>query len=252
MAQKTLRLKAWRVPGAGDPAAAPLRKIGMALPSTSSLQSAAPQARARVRHLSIVQLASVRDQAPGPEQLAAWLLAVAQTQDREAFGHLFTYFAPRIKSYLLRAGTSEDVAEDLAQEALVTLWRKAALFDARQAGASTWVFTIARNLRVDRHRRAGTQAGQESVEFDFDTLVHDGPALDEYLDAAREQARLKAALRALPPEQAEVLRLSYYEEQPHARIAQSLGIPLGTVKSRMRLAVANLRRRLQLLDEVNR
>ncbi|MDA7414888.1 sigma-70 family RNA polymerase sigma factor [Xenophilus arseniciresistens] len=196
-------------------------------------------------------LAPVRADAPSPEQLAAWLLAVAQAQDRVAFGQLFTHFAPRIKSYLMRGGTPEDVAEDLAQEALVALWRKAALFDPSQAAVSTWMFTIARNLRVDRHRRASTQAEQDSVEIDPDTLVDDAPAPGDHLDAMREQARLHAALRGLPPEQAEVLRLSYYEDQPHARIAQLLDIPLGTVKSRVRLAVANLRRRLQALEEAS-
>ncbi|RYF81931.1 MAG: sigma-70 family RNA polymerase sigma factor [Comamonadaceae bacterium] len=210
--------------------------------------SAASSARPRAVHLSIVPPAPARPDAPGPEQLAAWLHAVAQTQDREAFGRLFAHFAPRIKSYLLRGGTPDDVAEDLAQETLVMLWRKAALFDGRQAGVSTWVFTIARNLRVDRFRRVGAQPEHEACDFDLDTLVQDGPAPDERLHAEREQTRLRAALRGLPPEQAEVLRLSYYEEQPHARIAQLLDIPLGTVKSRVRLAVVNLRRLLDVLE----
>ena len=221
--------------------------MAMALPVPLSLLSALP-VRPRASHLSIVPPASVRLDAPGPEQLAAWLHAVAQTQDRAAFGHLFAHFAPRIKSYLLRGGSPDDVAEDLAQETLVLVWRKAALFDGRQAGVSTWVFTIARNLRVDRFRRTGAQGDQESYEFDLDTLVQEGPAPDERLHAEREQTRLRAALRCLPPEQAEVLRLSYYEEQPHARIAQLLDIPLGTVKSRVRLAVANLRRLLDVLE----
>lgn len=217
----------------------------MASPAHSP--SADPPRRPRFGHLSIVPPAIVRSDAPGPEQLAAWLHAVALTQDRAAFGHLFTHFAPRIKSYLLRGGTADDVAEELTQEAMVLVWRKAALFDSRQAAVSTWVFTIARNLRVDRFRRAGHQI-EEAPEVDLDALVHDAPAPEERLHAAREQERLRAALRGLPPEQAEVLRLSYYEEQPHARIAQKLGIPLGTVKSRVRLAVANLRRLLDVLE----
>ncbi|RYY92698.1 MAG: sigma-70 family RNA polymerase sigma factor, partial [Comamonadaceae bacterium] len=180
------------------------------------------------------------------------LHAVAQTQDRAAFSRLFAHFAPRVKSYLMRGGCADDAAEDLAQETLVTLWRKAALFDGRQAGVSTWVFTIARNLRVDRFRRTGVQAEQEIQEFDLDTLVQEGLAPDERLHAEREQTRLRAAFRGLPPEQAEVLRLSYYEEQPHARIAQLLDIPLGTVKSRVRLAVANLRRLLDVLEGAQR
>ena len=217
----------------------------MALPAPSP---ADPPRLSRFGHLSIVPPVTARLDAPGPEQLAAWLHAVAQTQDREAFANLFAHFAPRIKAYLQRGGTADDVAEDLAQEALVLMWRKAALFDSRQAAVSTWVFTIARNLRVDRFRRAGAQVEHETTEVDLDTLMHETPLPDERLHAEREQDRLRAALRGLPPEQAQVLRLSYYEEQPHARIAQLLDIPLGTVKSRVRLAVANLRRLLDVLE----
>lgn len=171
------------------------------------------------------------------------LRRIAEHRDRDAFSRLFQHFAPRVKSYLIRTGSSESMAEDLAQEALVTVWRKAALFDPAQAAVSTWIFTIARRLRIDaarRHRLEDT--GDES--FDFDRLEADQRDVGEHADANRLSRRIRDALSRLPAEQAQVLRLSYYDDEPHARIAAELGLPLGTVKSRIRLAVAQLRKML--------
>lgn len=168
---------------------------------------------------------------------------IAEYKDRDAFARLFQHFAPRVKSYLMRTGSSEQMAEDLSQEALVTVWRKAALFDPAQAAVSTWIFTIARRLRIDaarRHRLEDT--GDEC--FDFDRLEADQRDLGEHTDANRLTRRIRDALGRLPAEQAQVLRLSYYDDEPHARIAAELGLPLGTVKSRIRLAVAQLRKML--------
>jgi RNA polymerase sigma factor (sigma-70 family) len=193
--------------------------------------------------LTVVSIDTERSSRPD----ATWseaLRAVAEHQDRAAFGRLFTHFAPRIKRYLMQSGSPETQAEELAQEALAAVWRKAALFDPAHAAASTWIFTIARNLRVDALRR---RQGSEPTEpdFDADLIEAEQPAADERLHAARLAERLLGALAQLPPEQQQVLRLSYYEDEPHARIADVLGIPLGTVKSRMRLAVAQLRRLLE-------
>jgi len=172
------------------------------------------------------------------------LRAVAERQDREAFARLFEHFAPRIKRHLMQGGSPEMQAEELAQEAFVAVWRKAAQFDPAQAAAATWIFTIARNLRVDLlRRRQGIEALDEA--FDFDGLDGEAPSAEDRLHAARLTERLGHALAQLPPEQRQVLRLSYFEDEPHSRIAAALGIPLGTVKSRMRLAVAQLRRLLE-------
>lgn len=211
---------------------------------------AAPVAAApRAGHLSVVPPSSARNAAPSPEMLADWLRAVAHAGDRQAFGSLFSHFAPRIKSYLLRAGTDDALAEDLAQETMVLVWRKAALFDVAHAGASTWVFTIARNLRVDRFRRQGGAGALQMDDVDLDGLAHGAPEPAAQLHAQRMERHVQAALRQLPAEQAMVLQLSYYEDQPHARIAERLGIPLGTVKSRVRLAVAHLRRLLAAFED---
>ena len=197
------------------------------------------------RHLSVVPLNPDRPATSSDPDWAAELACVAESQDRAAFGRLFQHFAPRLKSWLMRTGSSDEQAEELAQEAMVAVWRKAALFNPAQAAVSTWIFTIARNLRVDAARRRQLDgAGDES--FEFDLLAAEQPGSGELLDAARLTARVRDALRQLPPEQAQVLRLSYYDDEPHARIAAELGIPLGTVKSRMRLAVQHLRRLLEL------
>ena len=125
------------------------------------------------------------------------------------------------------------------------VWRKAEQFDARRAGVSTWIFTIARNLRVDAHRRHGGLINEGNAE-DGHELIDPAEALDDHVSAGQRETRVRAALTRLPAEQAHVLRLSFYEEHPHARISKDLGIPLGTVKSRMRLALARLRR---LMDD---
>ncbi len=205
-----------------------------------------PDAGRHGRHpptLTVVHIDPERGTRPDDEW-AGLLCAVADRQDREAFARLFAHFAPRVKRHLMQGGSPEAQAEELAQEALVAVWRKAAMFDPVQAAASTWIFTIARNLRVDLlRRRQGTEPLDEA--FDFDAIESDEPAAEERLHAARLTTRLRSALALLPPEQQQVLRLSYFDDEPHARIATALGIPLGTVKSRVRLAVAQLRRLLE-------
>jgi RNA polymerase sigma-70 factor (ECF subfamily) len=184
---------------------------------------------------------------PTNDECTAWIRAVAEAADRAAFAALFRHFAPRIKGYLARAGTDGALAEELAQETMVVIWQRAGSFDASRAQVSTWVFTIARNLRIDHHRRQhGLAAGDPTAGWDPEMQpqsAHLGP--DELLQAARRERRVRQALTELPPEQAQVLRLSFFDEHPHGRIADELGIPLGTVKSRIRLAVTHLRRLLE-------
>lgn len=192
---------------------------------------------------SILTLHQNRGAMPTSEELCELLRSVAVAGDRQAFAVLFRHFAPRVKSYLMRGGSTEGLAEELAQETMVSVWRKAAMFDPAQAGVSTWIFTIARNLRVDRLRRQGLPT-VPADEAALDSVPDTAPALEEDLHAARMHEQVRRALRGLPPEQAQVLHLSYFDDQPHASIASALGIPLGTVKSRMRLAVAHLRRAL--------
>jgi RNA polymerase sigma-70 factor, ECF subfamily len=172
---------------------------------------------------------------------SALILAIAQRADRAAFRTLFGHFAPRVKAWMLRAGSGPAAAEELAQETMLQVWRKAALFDPDRAGAATWIFTIARNLRIDAIRR----------ERHPGALLADGPdaaeaALpDRLLDIRQREARLREAVARLPPEQARVIQQSFFEDKPHADIEKELGIPLGTVKSRLRLAMSRLRAALE-------
>jgi RNA polymerase sigma-70 factor (ECF subfamily) len=179
--------------------------------------------------------------------LAGHVVAVGRRRDRAAFAALFAHFAPRVKTYLLRLGMPEATAEELAQETMLVVWRKAVLFDPGRAAASTWVFAVARNLRADALRRerprtalAG-EAGGELPAGDAAAVPDAAPGAEEMLAAARREARLRDALRVLPGEQARVLELSYFGDLSHAEIGRRLGVPLGTVKGRPRLALARLR-----------
>jgi len=187
---------------------------------------------------------------PTGDELIETIRAVAQAGDRGAFAVLFKHFAPRVKAYLVRSGAAAEVAEELAQETMVTVWRKAASFDPDRAQLSTWIFTIARNLRIDalRRRQDGPRHDDAGAERDDDPLadaVHDAPALEEQLAGVRREAAIRRALLQLPAEQLQALWLSFYDEQSHALIASELQLPIGTVKSRIRLAVNHLRRLLQ-------
>ncbi|HET7085301.1 MAG TPA: sigma-70 family RNA polymerase sigma factor [Rhizomicrobium sp.] len=169
----------------------------------------------------------------------ALLGRVASERDRAAFALLFNHFAPRVKAYLLRLGAAPSLADDLAQEALLNLWRKAHLFDPAKASAATWLFTIARNLRIDAIRR------EKRPELDPEDFLPEAetPA-DDGLARADDQTRLRKALKELPADQIEVVQLSFFADKPHSQIAHELGIPLGTVKSRLRLAMARLKHAL--------
>ena len=184
---------------------------------------------------------SVPDDAITPEHLAALLAAVANLRSRPAFAALFAHFAPRVKTYMLRLGAPAAQAEDLAQETMLTVWRKAERFDPAMAGAATWVFTIARNLRIDALRRERPVA---SVDELADT-PNDDPGAETTLETAQAERSLRAALAGLPDEQAMLLRLSFFEDHAHGDISRKLGMPLGTVKSKLRRALTRLRAALE-------
>lgn len=177
----------------------------------------------------------------GQRNWAEVIGAIAARQDKAAFKTLFEFFAPRIKGMLQRHGAAPDVAEDIAQETLVTVFHKASYYDAGRAGAAAWIYTIARNIRIDRLRR--DQRAKRHMLYDPPETIAPERS-DAHLDAFENQERVRAALELLPDEQARVVELSFFEGHPHAEIAARLGIPLGTVKSRLRLAMARLRESL--------
>jgi RNA polymerase sigma-70 factor (ECF subfamily) len=177
------------------------------------------------------------DQSPDGATLSAYIVRIAERGDRDAFSGLFNHFAPRVKSYLMRLGAGAEAAEELAQETMLTVWRRAASFDPSRAAASTWIFTIARNLRIDLSRRDGRATPTEDP-----STFNPGPAApDEALSACQDEVRIAAAMAVLPKEQAQVITLAFFADKPHSEIAEDLDLPLGTVKSRLRLAMARLR-----------
>lgn len=174
----------------------------------------------------------------GPRESEELLIAIGRDRDRSAFVNLFQIFAPRIKSYVMGLGLSQAAADDLVQDIMLTIWRRAEQYDPAKAAASTWIFTIARNRRIDFFRR------ENRPEFDPNDpmLVREPePAADSELAIRQESEILRQAVATLPEEQAELLRLAFFEDLSHSHIAAKLSLPLGTVKSRLRLALGKLR-----------
>lgn len=177
-------------------------------------------------------------QAPSSQSMAEFLRRVAQKGDVEAFRKLFQIYAPRVKSYMMRQGADATMAEELAQETLLTVWRKAALFSDDKGSATTWIYTIARNLRIDRLRREMTWL---PLPDGYEQEASPGQLPDEAVAEGERRLRVQHALASLPADQYEVVALSYVEGLSHSEIADRLGLPLGTVKSRMRLAYLKIR-----------
>lgn len=173
------------------------------------------------------------------------LSLIATDRSDAAFRRLFTEFGPRIRNYMLKQGVDADLADELTQETLITVWRKAGLYSADKGSASTWMFTIARNLRIDRIRRQ--RPWQELTEEHSASLPSDDTPADELIDLRQRRIRVQAVLKDLPPEQVEVVTLAFVDGLPHSQIAERLKLPLGTVKSRIRLAYHKLRSALEEL-----
>ena len=168
----------------------------------------------------------------------ACVARIVDSRDREAFKTLFLAFAPKVKTYLVRHGASTAQAEELAQEALLTVWRKADYYDPARASVAAWLFTIARNLRIDAIRKEQSAMAYGLALPPAETTE---ASPEDHSEIHEREARLREAVRVLPAEQMEVIRLSFFFDKPHAEIARELSLPLGTVKSRLRLAVARLR-----------
>jgi RNA polymerase sigma-70 factor (ECF subfamily) len=172
----------------------------------------------------------------------ALIRQVAEHRDRQAFAQLFDHFAPRLKSFMMRKNTSAELAEDLVQEAMIAMWTKAALYEPSKGSVTTWVFTIARNLRIDRARR---DVHMPTTELDDYDEPSGEPGSEELLGRKQEDGLVAEALKRIPSEQRQVLVLSFMEDLAQSEIAERLALPLGTVKSRMRLAYGHLRRILE-------
>ena len=173
----------------------------------------------------------------------AWvaeLYAVRATQDQKAFAEIFGHFAPRVTAFLMKSGTHPDLAEEVSQEVMATLWRKAHMFDPTKASVSTWIFTIARNRKIDILRK---QRRPEPEDLTWGP--QEEPDQEDVLALQQESEQLGEALAALPEKQKDLILKAYYGELTHSEIAEKTGLPLGTIKSRIRLALERLRHQLK-------
>jgi RNA polymerase sigma-70 factor (ECF subfamily) len=175
---------------------------------------------------------------PTAAETTELLVAISTHGDRAAFARLFSFYAPRVKSYLMRQGAGDGVAEELVQETFLSVWRKAGLFDPRKASAATWIFTIARNLRIDALRRSF----RPELDPNDPALVPE-PATppDQEMESGQMYGLVRTAFQQLPEDQAAVIKLAFLEDKSHSQIAAELRLPLGTVKSRLRLALRRMR-----------
>ena len=167
---------------------------------------------------------------------AALLISVRDCQDKIAFAQIFRHFAPRVKAFLMKSGTDAALAEECAQDVMATLWQKAHLFDPSRASVATWVFTIARNRRIDVARRAR----RPEPEI-LDWGPEGEPDQADVYEIAQETKRLTRALAGLPEKQKALIQRAFYGDLSHSEIAAETGLPLGTIKSRIRLALDRLR-----------
>ncbi len=174
------------------------------------------------------------------QDLSHLILAIARDGDRDSFAQLFEAFAPKVKAYLLRLGATHAQAEEWVQDTFLTVWRKASYFDPARAGAATWIFTIARNLRIDGVRR-DRRADLREDPFEQEPP----PPADAVITSHEREDRVRGAMKSLSNDQVQVVRLSFFEDKAHSEIAAELGLPLGTVKSRLRLAMSRLRHALE-------
>ena len=172
---------------------------------------------------------------------ADWIRAIAERKDRTAFSALFSCYAPRLRAYLRRSSLDDTIVEELIQDVMLTVWRQAASYKPERAAVSTWIFTIARNRRIDRLRKAARPEPEPDTPGVLPTAA---ASPDDAAAAARRAERLRAALETLPDEQAAILHRMYFDGASQREIAQEMDVPVGTIKSRVRLAMKRLREAL--------
>jgi len=173
----------------------------------------------------------------------AWVAqveAIRDRQDQTAFAELFGHFAPRVKAFLMKSGASPELAEECTQEVMTTLWRKAHMFDPAKASVSTWIFTVARNRKIDILRK---ERRPEPEDLPWGPEAE--PEQEEVMVIQQESRKLGEALADLPDKQKDLILKAYYGELSHSEIAEQTGLPLGTIKSRIRLALDRLRRQMK-------
>ncbi len=166
----------------------------------------------------------------------ACMQRVHTRQDKTAFAALFRHFAPRVKAFLMKSGADASMAEECTQEVMATVWRKAHMFDPSRASVATWIFTIARNRKIDALRK---QRRPEPEELTWGPEAE--PDQADVMTLQQESEKLASAIASLPEKQRELIEKAYFGDLSHSEIAEATGLPLGTIKSRIRLALDRLR-----------
>jgi RNA polymerase sigma-70 factor (ECF subfamily) len=190
------------------------------------------------------KMALSRHSDSGEQHLVSLMRAIAADADKTAFAELFDVMAPKVKGFLIAGGAANDVAEDVMQEVMFKLWNKAGMYDPVKSSVSTWIFTIARNARIDlirKERRPDLDPEDPAIK------PVAAKSQDDEMDIILKAEKLRDVLQSLPPDQLEVVRLSYYGDLSHGEIAQKINIPFGTVKSRLRLALTRLKSAMEEL-----
>jgi len=195
----------------------------------------------------MLQVITEPNQENPTQRLNQLLTDVGAHQSADAFAAIYNHFAGRVKSFLIGKGINDDTAEELMQEVMLVVWRRASTYDKTKAAASTWIFTIARNRRIDHLR------GTPRIEIELDDsllqLESEDPTHEQQLDLWQDATRLNGAMKHLPTDQHKVLHLSFFKGLSHGDIANRLGLPIGTVKSRIRLAMRSIRNTLLEQEE---
>jgi RNA polymerase sigma factor (sigma-70 family) len=237
-------------PASADPSFNPVRSLGMTLaiyPLSGPCEDAAlsPRRRLAVPAQTRGKLVTNKEKsASSPEDLGAQIVSIAASADMVAFEALFREFAPRIRAYLIKMTRDAQASEDLMQETMLAIWRKAGQYDPARGPASAWIYTIARNIWIDSWRRQRRPV----IDPDDPALASDPePDAPQMIEIRENRDAVRNALERLPPEQVDIIRLSFFDEASHSTIAARLGLPIGTVKSRIRLAFGRLR---AALDEL--
>lgn len=168
------------------------------------------------------------------------MVRIRSAQDQSAFIALFKHFAPRVKGFLIKSGASETLAEECTQEVMATVWQKAHQYDETRASVATWIFTIARNRKIDMLRKQNRPEPE-----DLPWGPEPEPDQADVMVMQQESARLTKALADLPDKQRDLVKRAYFGNLSHSEIAAETGLPLGTIKSRIRLALEKLRHELR-------
>ena len=184
---------------------------------------------------SVTQTNKISDQ-------TAFIIAVRDNRDRAAFAQLFDHFAPRLKGFMMRSGVGSGQAEEIVQEVMLTVWRKAEQFDPNRAQVSTWIYQIARNRKIDVIRKENRPVPEELAEDPANE-----PDAGQILAVEQEASQLRQALSRLKPDQREMIERAYMGDLSHQQISAQTGVPLGTIKSRIRLGLERLRHELKEL-----